>query len=60
MSKYAVVEYAGLAQETVIEKFGSYLDAFEFTSNKYDPDEIESLHVEIMKYGNDGQLTTEY
>lgn len=59
---YVIVEKAGLEDEAVQQHldFPRLRDALQFLTEHYDADELETLHVQVMKRLPDGSLTTDF
>lgn len=57
---YVIVEQAGHTDERIISEECTFNLAYREMNKRYDVDELDTLHVEIMKRLPDGSLTTEY
>jgi hypothetical protein len=55
--KWAIIENAGYEGERNIGgEFGSSKEAWAYVSKMYDPDEQESLHVDVAHWDEDGEF----
>lgn len=57
---YVIVEQCGHADERIVAEERTFNLAYREMNRRYDVDELDTLHVEIMKRLPDGSLSTEY
>lgn len=57
---YVIVEQAGHTDERIVAEERTFNLAYREMNKRYDVDELDALHVVIMKRLPDGSLTTEY
>lgn len=57
--KYIVVENAGYVGERDVHECDDYWEALDWADKKYDPDELEDLHVDICSEDSDGNRSYE-
>lgn len=57
---YVIVEQAGREDERIVAEERTFNLAYREINKRYDVDELDTLHVQIMKRLPSGSLTTEY
>lgn len=57
---WVVVENAGYEGEQITSEHHSFADASKRIKKQYDPIEIETMPVIVMRRNDDGSLTTEF
>lgn len=60
LKPWVIVESAGYEDEQIASDHRSFAEACKHLDRQYDPVEIETLPVQIMRRLDDGTLTTEY